>query len=183
MLGTKLRTSEWICYCWWFWGRKKNTAVLFCYWKPSSVTPDIYKSILPDFFKVINGYFNKGVWETKTPCVPTGAAQLPSWLLAVRCDWRSWWLAPSPSCDVLQSQLWEPGGHRDFSPSTHWFPKCPNSVTTVEIPLMLGKAMWFSSLFMHIYELCCTSEWEFCIHIYCLFSCVPYEMALLTVSQ
>lgn len=39
------------------------------------------------------------------------------------------------------------------------------------------------SLFMHIYELCCTSEWEFCIHIYCLFSCVPYKMALLTVSQ
>jgi len=39
------------------------------------------------------------------------------------------------------------------------------------------------SLFMHTYELCCPSEWEFCIHIYCLFSCVPYKMALLTVSQ
>lgn len=61
-------------------------------------------------------------------------------------------------------------------------PQWPNSLAAPWNLLLLWLVMWVP-WFMHLYELCCTSEWEFCIHIYCLFSCVPYQMALLTVSQ
>lgn len=79
------------------------------------------------------------------------------------------------------SRLAEAGGRRDTFP----WPRCPQWPNSLAAPwnlLLLWPVMWVP-WFMHLYELCCTSEWEFCIHIYCLFSCVPYQMALLTVSQ